>query len=273
MLFSILLAHYNNFEYFKDFYQSVSAQSYQNYEIIIVDDNSTDGSLEKIKSLTSANQKVKIFENDINMGVGFTKRRCVEMAVGELCGFVDPDDAIAKNALEISVSQYAASAKIVGTYSMITLCNSLLQPQKIFTRTAKIKNGRKDFFNINNEISHFFTFRKESYLKTLGINEELTASEDFDLYLKMYEIGDLVFIPKPLYLYRLHNDGISQDKSNRSDIHNNWNQMLFDTCQRRNIAKIGNTVVSKDINLAKIIFDKENTFSSKIKRRLFKIIG
>lgn len=268
MLFSILVAHYNNFEYFKDFYKSVLKQTYQNFEIIIVDDKSTDNSLQKIKAHTAADSRVKIFENLTNKGVGFTKRKCVEMANGEICGFIDPDDAVTENALELSIQSYLDNPNIVGSYSQIMLCGNLLRPQKIYNRTKKVINGNPLFFNINNEISHFFTFRKESYLKTSGINPNLSASEDFDLYLKIYEVGELAYIPKPLYFYRLHEEGISQGESKKEKVHQNWNQMLLEACKRRNITKIGNVTLSENSDLSKIIFQKENTFAAKVKRKM-----
>ena len=268
MLFSILVAHYNNFEYFKDFYKSVLAQTYQNFEIIIVDDRSTDDSLEKIKKYTAEDSRVKIFENETNRGVGFTKRKCVEMASGEICGFIDPDDAVTENALDLSIQTYLENPEIVGTYSQIMLCDNLLHPQKIYNRTRKVTNGKPLFFNINNEISHFFTFRKEAYLKTEGINPNLSASEDFDLYLKIYEVGDLFYIPKPLYFYRLHDQGISQGQLKKEIVHRNWDTMLVEACKRRNITKIGKVTLAENCALSKIIFENENTFAAKVKRKI-----
>ena len=271
MLFSILVAHYNNFEYFKDFYKSVLNQTYQNFEIIIVDDCSTDHSLEEIAKLTQSDSRVNIFKNETNKGVGFTKRKCVELAKGEICGFIDPDDAVSSDALEISMKKYIDHPEIIATYSQIMFCDNHLLPQKIYGRTRKIKNGKKDFFNINNEVSHFFTFKKETYLKTTGINQTLTSAVDFDLYLKLYEIGDFYHIPKPVYLYRQHEKGVSQDKKKKKTVYKNWNKVLYDTCVRRGITKIGNTQVSEHTELAKIIFEKENTFAAKVKRKISRI--
>src|SRR6218665_714046 len=100
MLFSILIAHYNNYNYFLDCYKSILEQTYQNFEVILVDDHSTDDSFDKIKELTKDDSRFRLFRNDMNKGVGYTKRRCAENASGEICGFVDPDDAIAETALE-----------------------------------------------------------------------------------------------------------------------------------------------------------------------------
>lgn len=217
MLFSILIAHYNNFEYFKACYQSILNQTYQNFEIILVDDCSMDGSFEKICELTKEDSRVKIHKNEHNKGVGFTKRKCVEMASGEICGFVDPDDALEKNALE-TMLQYYSSKKITAVYSQFLLCDDLLSPKETFKNSAQVKNENPLFFNIFLEINHFFTFRKSAYENTSGINPELTSAVDQDLYLKIYEKGEVLFVKKPLYLYRLHEKGVSQQKSKKGKL-------------------------------------------------------
>ena len=99
--FSILIAHYNNYQYFTECYDSILKQTYQDYEIILVDDCSIDDSFEKIIELTKGNPKVKLFRNEQNSGVGLTKKRCIELASGEICGFVDPDDTLTENALKV----------------------------------------------------------------------------------------------------------------------------------------------------------------------------
>jgi len=272
-LFSILVAHYNNFAFFPDFYRSVLQQTYQNFEIIIVDDCSTDGSLSQIRALTENDSRVQIFENKKNEGVGFTKKKCIEMANGEICGFIDPDDAVTVGALQLSVQQYEKDPKIAATYSQLIFCDENLKPVKLFTRTRKIKSGKKYFFNINNEVSHFFTFKKEKYELTSGINAELRYAEDFDLYLKMYEKGSFKYIPKPLYFYRRHDKGLTQDKNKSKTVHEYWNKVLFDTYVRRGINNIDGALVHNNTDLAKILFERENTMLKKIKRKINALIG
>jgi glycosyltransferase involved in cell wall biosynthesis len=80
---------------------------------------------------------VKFFQNSENKGVGFTKKRCVEEASGEICGFVDPDDALTENAIEISVKAY--NENYIATYSQFYLCDENLNIQKIL-KEQKIKN-------------------------------------------------------------------------------------------------------------------------------------
>lgn len=267
MVFSVLIAHFNNFPYFRKCYDSLLNQTFQDFEIILVDDCSTDNSLTEIRDLTKNDSRVKIFNNPENMGVGHTKKKCVEYATGEFCGFVDPDDALLPNALEKSLKAYS-NKNIIATYSRFIICNENLEPQKTFPNTRKIKNNNPLFFNINFEASHFFTFRKEIYLKTEGICANYRVAEDMDFYLKLYEEGPLYFINEPLYLYRVHPVGLSHNQS-KTDLKNEtWHTVLLNATKRRGLKKL----YGKDINtiesLPKFLHQKQNTIISKLLRKL-----
>lgn len=265
MLFSILIAHYNNYDYFVECYNSILNQTYQNFEIVIVDDYSTDDSYQKIAELTKDNTKVKIFRNEENRGVGYTKRKCVEMASGEICGFVDPDDAIAENALQISIENHEKDNVV--TYSKFNLCDSQLKPLRLFQHSRAVKNGKKEFFNVFLEANHFFTFKKVAYNKTVGINSELTSAVDQDLYLKLYEVGAFRFIDTPLYYYRLHEKGVSQESSKKEKLNNNWHKVLLDTAKRRNIEYLYGKKIDEIQNLPEFLKVQQNNIITKIIRK------
>ena len=265
-MFSILVAHYNNYEYFKDCYKSIIGQTFQNFEDIIVDDCSTDDSLEKIRNLVSKDQRFKIYTNQENKGVGYTKKRCIGLANGDICGFLDPDDALLPNALQLSIDTHNKYKNIVATYSKFYICNDNLAIEKIFLQTRKIKNRQKFFFNINLEVAHFFTFKKDAYLQTEGMISQYRIAEDQDLYLKLYEIGDFYFIDEPLLLYRLHGKGLSHDKQKTEERNKIWHKVLLNAINRRNINEIFGKKVSEIESLPKFIFKKENTLLNKIKK-------
>ena len=143
---------------------------------------------------------------------------------------------------------------------------------KLFPNQKQIKNNNPYFLNINFEVNHFFVFRKMSYLKTEGIDPNLTSAVDQDLYLKLYEVGKLKFLPKPNYIYRLHDKGVSQNKLKKEKLYQNWHKVLYNTLKRRNINIIFGKKVSEIENLPKFIFKKENSLLNKIKRLLYKYI-
>ena len=89
---------------------------------------------------------------------------------------------------------------------------------KLFHQSRQTKHNDCYFFNIFLNASHFFTFRKSAYDKTVGINPKLTSAVDQDLYLKLYETGHFKFVRKPLYHYRIHEKGVSQDKNQKNKL-------------------------------------------------------
>ncbi|MDL1913529.1 MAG: glycosyltransferase family 2 protein [Bergeyella sp.] len=266
MLFSILIAHYNNSVYFTDAYKSILAQTYPNYEVIILDDGSREEDFLKISQLVQHDEKVKIYRNTENKGAGYTKRKCIELATGDICGFLDPDDALMPEALAEIVSLYTPDT--VAIYSQIKICDEALKNGKTFPNSKQIKNGDPLFFNISFEVAHFFSFRRSAYFKTAGINPNLSSSEDQDLYLKLYEVGNFKFIKKILYLYRSHNGGLSQDETKKKTLHENWNTVIRDTLKRRKINELYGKNVSEIKNPTAYIYEKQNTIWYKIRKKL-----
>lgn len=267
MKFSILIAHYNNAKYFEECYQSLISQTYNNWEAIIVDDASDKIQKEKLKEIIKNDSRFILVENASNRGVGFTKSRCINIASGDICGFVDPDDGLTPDALEKSIIEFQ-NENIIATYSKYWICDEHLTPSKPSFRSRKIRNGNPLFFNVRFKVTHFFSFRRDAYYETSGINEELTSAVDQDLYLKLYEIGNFKFIAEPLYLYRIHNKGVSQQKSKKDKLYENWHKTLLDTLNRRNIDVLFGKKVSKIPSLPHFIFHKRNTLIHKIVRKL-----
>jgi glycosyltransferase involved in cell wall biosynthesis len=267
MKFSILIAHYNNAAFFRDCFESIIKQTYTNWEVIIVDDCSEEPEKEALRKLIAGDARFFLYENETNQGVGYTKNRCAELTTGTFCGFVDPDDALTPDALEESVKAYTSS-DIIATYSEFYMCDENLKITKTFPYSKKIPNGKKNFLNTRFEVAHFFTFRKDTYLTTGQIDTTISSSVDQDLYLKLYEKGDFFFITKKLYLYRIHTQGVSQDKGKKEKLYKNWHMVLYNTLKRRGVQKLYDKNINDIENLPTFIFEKQNTFISKIIRKL-----
>jgi len=184
-------------------------QSYQDFEVIIVDDASTDNSVEIIKQFIEGDKRFKLFLNKKNKGCGYTKRKCVALATGEICGFVDPDDTITNNALSIMVDAHVGqpnvslvSSKFYQTNIDLTKYEESNQGQKIPEKESFLSYGK-------GAITHFCTFKRTDYLKTEGINPKFKRAVDQDLYLKMEEVGKPFFVDEFLYNYRINENSIS----------------------------------------------------------------
>lgn len=213
-LFSILIANYNNGCYLEECLESVFKQTYKNWQVIIVDDYSTDNSPEIYKKYEKDN-RFRILFNKKNYGCGYTKKRCVDNAEGEICGFLDPDDTLEKDALSLVTEQHMQNISHSIIYSTLYWCNKDLKKEKIWEIVGKIPEGENQLTSTTKKIGHFASFKNDLYKKTVGINPKLKSAVDQDLYYKLEEQGPVLFIDNPLYNYRIHQKGISSMNINR----------------------------------------------------------
>lgn len=266
--FSILIANYNNGKYFKDCYDSIIKQEYKNWEAVILDDASTDDSVSIIKEIVGDDSRFRFFENTENSGVGITKSKLIELASGDICGFVDPDDAITPTAISSSIKNFHHK-DIVLTYSIFMSCDENLQPLSTF-RTGQVKNNDACFFNFPIQIAHFVCFKREVYLQTEKMNTAMRISEDQDLYLKMYEKGKVKFINEVNYLYRLHSGGISQN-DNKPKSHEYFAKVIFNAMKRRGLKKINGKKIPDEYPSSREIYDLleyQHSISYRIRKKI-----
>ncbi len=270
MKFSVLIAHYNNAKYFKECYQSLLEQTYKNWEAIILDDASEEREKNLVKQIIEGDNRFKYFENTENKGVGFTKSKLIELANGEIVGYLDPDDALLPTAIEKSISIFKNDEKAVLTYSRFMSCDQNLKPISAFKSAQQVQNDDPYFFNIPVQIAHFVCFKKEVYLTTDKMNTELKISEDQDLYLKLYEKGKIVFINETNYLYRTHSGGISQN-DHKKESYEYWAKVIWNAMQRRKLKTINGKKIPTEYTSSKEIFDLvqyQNSIPYRIKKKL-----
>lgn len=275
-LFSILIANYNNGKFFKDCYDSIILQTYKNWEVIIVDDSSTDDSVALIKKIIGDDSRFKLYENSENKGCGFTKRKCAEMASGEICAFLDPDDAITKEALEVMIAEHVKHNDASMIYSRIIWCDEQLNTN-YESKSMQVENAVANYFDFEGFLTAFLSYKKSAYDKTEGINSYLQRAIDRDLVLKLYETGPAYLLDKAMYKYRIHNNGISTNQNQDKAYFWYW-VAIIDAAKRRNI-NIENLFIQKSITsrrefyLQKEIdsYNKSFIFKGLRKLGLFKI--
>lgn len=266
--FSLIVCNYNNGQFFNKCFESIKNQTYDNFEVIIIDDNSSDNSVEIISDLIKLDNRFKLYTNEENRGYSFSLDKGINLAMGEYIARLDPDDAIVENAIELSLQKLLNNISAIASYSKMMVCDKDLNSLYVNRTTQKIKNGNKLFFNIFFEITHFFVFRKDAYIKSGGLDITLSSSVDQDLYLKLYDIGEIIFINEPLYYYRIHEKGISQDLNKKKRLKLNRNSIILNTLKRRNIQNIYNTDISQIEDPVNFIFEKSNTILTRIRRKL-----
>lgn len=267
---SILIANYNNGKYFKTCYDSIISQRYDNWEAVILDDASTDNSLEIIREIIGDDSRFKIYQNEVNSGVGITKSKLIELASGDICGFVDPDDAVTPNALQSAIDVFKKNKDVVLTYSKFVKCDENLNPGEVSTASRTVLNNSPYFFNCPVHIVHFVSFRKSVYEQTSKMDSSMRIAEDQDLYLKMYEKGKVHFIDEANYLYRIHTGGISQH-DNKPKSREYFAKVIFNAMKRRNLKTINGKPVPETYHNSQEIYDLleyQNSITFRIKKKI-----
>ena len=209
-LVSILMANYNNGKYLKEAIQSVFDQTYTNWEVIIVDDASTDNSWDVIKDLSKKHNNIYSYQNIKNLKVAATKRRATELSNGEICAILDPDDTLLNTAIEKHLAIYLNNPNCSMVSSKYFYCDAKLN----------IEGVNKDVFNPEMNYSYlsssgginaFWSFKKAKYDLTRGFKTKYYLAEDQDLYYQLEEVGTVKVINEPLYYYRIHKNSISKN--------------------------------------------------------------
>ncbi|MCX5657814.1 MAG: glycosyltransferase family 2 protein [Candidatus Omnitrophica bacterium] len=108
--FSILLPAYNGQEFIAETLKSIFAQGFTNYEIVIVDDNSSDNTVKIINSL--GDSRIKLYKNEVNLGYPANLRECYKRATGDIIYLMGQDDILGKNALVDTYNAFKSSEDI-----------------------------------------------------------------------------------------------------------------------------------------------------------------
>lgn len=231
-LFSVMIANYNHACFIDDAIQSVFNQTYTNWEIVIVDDCSTDNSLDVIAKYKK-NDRIQVLINEKNSGCGYTKRKCVENAHGMYCGFLDADDSLLPNALSDMVRCHREKPEVSVVFSRYVLCDENWN-QLGESRRLNLPLGESYYINGDYAPEHFVSFKKNMYLQTEGINPLYPMAEDQDLFYKLEEIGPCFVMDKFTYRYRHFSNSTSHSDSLAAPF---WNTLAsYEACKRRGIS-------------------------------------
>ncbi len=206
------MANFNRAQYLEEAISSVINQTYPFWELIIVDDGSTDNSVEKIKPFLK-NKKIKLFVHVKNLGNPYAISDAIKNTSYNIIGVLDSDDKLHHKALEIMAKAYRDYPKYGFIYSTMWICDENLNNEKLCSWIDDIEPGDSMIFKMR--AAHFKTFLKDAFKKTKGMNPYTNVAADFDYMLKLEEVTKYKFINKPLYYYRVHKDGISHGRKEK----------------------------------------------------------
>lgn len=196
---SIFMANFNKGVFIEEAIRSVLEQNYENWELIIIDDCSTDNSNEVIVKFLY-DRRIRFLKNKINLGKVKTLKKMIEISSGEIIGILDSDDVLLPDALKEIGKAYAVNPEYGFVYTRSLYCDEKLN--EIGEGESRyMPSGQSNIFDLY--VTHFRTFKKSLFLKTEGYDEEVMIAEDRDKIMKMEEVTNFYFIDKILHKYRI----------------------------------------------------------------------
>lgn len=232
-LISVIIPVYNISPiYLSKCIDSVLNQTYDNFEICIVDDKSTN--IETIECLKKYenNPKIKIEFSDKNENISSTTNKAIKMAHGEFISLLDNDDTLDKYALEYVVDALNKDKKLDFIYTDEDKINEKDERFDPFFKPDWSPNTILSF----NYICHFVTIRKSIFEKVGYFRSEYDGCQDYDMFLRITENTNKIYhISKILYHWRTLSTSTSTGINKKDNISFKTKKMLEDAMQRRNI--------------------------------------
>lgn len=200
-LVSITSAFYNTGPMILDMIKSVFAQTFTDWELLLLDDGSTDNTLELVQSIDDP--KVKVFTNGQNKGRSFSLNRLTNLANGKYIARMDSDDMSSTTRVEKQVDLIESDKNIdvvgTGMYYLDNKDNPLGRTRPPVSHAEICAHPSRTF-----NIAHGTILAKKSWFEENKYDETLSYAIDFNLLLRAYEHSKFSNVSTPLYYYRLH---------------------------------------------------------------------
>lgn len=265
-LVSVIIPNYNHAKYLPERIESVLNQSFQDFEVILLDDNSSDSSRDVIEKYRNQPKVSHIIFNEVNSGSTFKQwQKGINLAKGEWIWFAESDDYCEPTLLEALLKNIGQCHNVVVSYcqSYIVEEGKELKNLSFFTDSVDTDHWKKDYCGegvdeINKCLLYKCTipnasaaiFKKSAFLKADKAFTSMRFCGDWMLWVQLLKMGNIAFSAQPLNYFRFHNA----------------TTRVLDTFQRRKLrAEEEYEVVA---NIVQTVAGDKNKFSERIDEAL-----
>jgi glycosyltransferase involved in cell wall biosynthesis len=209
-LVTILVLSYNRAKYIAQAIDSVLAQTYENFELVIIDDGSTDETQEILSTFTDL--RIKTVLHTANAGLHTRRAESLTYATGTYTAVLDSDDVwtdTSKLAQQVAYMDAHSECAVVGTF--ITLCapgGETLGENSYHTTDQEIRRAILS----RNQFTHSSVLLRTGLLKLVPGYRDTGLAEDLDLFLQLGTVGTFANIPQYMTGYRIHTESFNPQK-------------------------------------------------------------
>lgn len=200
---SVLMPVFNTVAYLSGALESIRQQTFQDYELVVVDDGSNDGSTEVLRKYALVEPRMRLVVRG-NRGLITTRNELLALARGELIAWMDSDDVSHPARLQLQTAAFDADNSLIcvgGAALLIDPEGHPLGIERHSTSHLEILDGQL----LGGGMRFPSTImRRDAAIKVGGFREPFSIGEDFDLLLRLGEIGHLRNLAEVIYSYRQH---------------------------------------------------------------------
>ncbi len=221
-LISIIMPAYNVETYIADSIKSILNQSYNNLELIIINDGSTDDTKKIAQSFSVKDKRVRLFSTK-NYGVSHARNFGLHKSRGELISFIDSDDQYTKNALMIMIQSLIKYGADISTsrYISVTNFDNHIESIDKFSSILNPNDVLKDFFYDTGHITGSICAKiyKKNIIENILFDETLSIAEDQDFFVKVLNNAHMVVHNSIIgYLYLKRNNSAVNSPFNKEHV-------------------------------------------------------
>ncbi|PEL82492.1 glycosyltransferase family 2 protein [Bacillus wiedmannii] len=247
---TVLMPVYNGEEYLQDAIDSILNQTFNDFELLIINDGSIDGSLDIVNSYQDP--RIKLVNNESNLKLIKTLNKGLRLASGKYIARMDSDDTCHPRRLEIQVGMLDRNPEIA-------VCGTGMKViGKKYARPFLVKGEKtiKNYLAVKNCMAHPSIMMRKDIIEKYNYfyDEQFIHAEDYELFQRISENHKVININKPLLNYRLSASGISR---------------VYEKEQEEMVGKIANLAFEKlgipfdRIKYSKLFLDKNEILAAK----------
>ena len=203
-LISVVVPAHNAQKYIGSAIESVLSQTFKKFELIVINDASTDNTLGIIKSFSKKDPRVKIINNDTRLNIADSLNKGINIAQSNIIARMDSDDISLPNRLELQYKLINSSKNIAVVGSDIVIINSVgneIGLRKYPESSGELKNC---LFKYSPFAHPVVMFRKDVFEEVGGYNPKYSPTEDLDLWFRLGRKHQFKSIRQTLLKYRVH---------------------------------------------------------------------
>lgn len=226
---SVLMTVYNPGKYLSEAVESILNQTYQDFEFVMINDGSTDGSKKVLDDYAKTDDRIRLFHQE-NHGLVYSLNRGLKLAKGKLVARMDSDDVSLLERLQKQVDYFSKHPDTVLLGTTFAEIDQDGRQTRVLTVLLEDDDIRRDMYFRCPFAHGSVMFRKDAMLEIGGYRQAMWPAEDYDAWGRLRGKGDFANLPELLFQYRTGSESIS---SQNSDNQQKLTQKVRDTIWRQ----------------------------------------